>query len=83
MLNESLLCDDDEDYDYDYDLDVSDNVEELGDIGEVPDDNSSDGGRYENIMGGLFHSGSGSSGGNISLLYSAVCFTVDVTSIAM
>ena len=45
MLNESLLCDDDEDYDYDYDLDVSDNVEELGDIGEVPDDNSSDGGR--------------------------------------
>jgi hypothetical protein len=43
VLNESLLCDDDEDYDYE--LDVSDNVEELGDIGEFPDDNSSDGGR--------------------------------------
>jgi len=40
VLNESLSCDDDEDYDYDYDLDVSDNVEELGDIGEVSDDNS-------------------------------------------
>jgi hypothetical protein len=50
VLNESLLCDDeslscDDDEDYDYELDDSDNVEELGDIGEFPDDNSSDGGR--------------------------------------
>ena len=75
VLNKSLLLDDDDENSYE--LDVSDDMEEHSDC------YSDDGSHRENIMGGFFYSGSGSSGGNISLLYSVVCFTVGVTSVAM
>ena len=80
MINESLLCvANNEDTD-DYDLDVSDDMKELSDIDEHPTATLlMEVAKKTQWLGGLFHSGSG---GNIILLYSVFCFTVDVTSVA-